>query len=210
MHNLQKVVQICLFENSHRTPNRTPKKQKNKCKSCPKVFKYTATLKLHEAIHEKKFQCKYCRKVFQTENLLKNHLKFHERPEELTCKIRKRRFESTNNLKRHIKSIHEARNKPKAFKCQMCDLATNSKQNFISHQKTHENSEKKLKSRPNWIKCEKCPALLKSKHIHDRCIETMLDNVLLLACDYCGKTCKRKINVLYHIRKIHKKDSRKL
>jgi hypothetical protein len=154
------------------------------CEKCPKMFKTQSALKLHANIHNEKFQCSICNIKVKSLKYLKQHQKdLHENPLSYECKICFKKFNQNAGLRIHAKCHKE--NQPKSFNCNRCDFSTVYKESIKSHQKDHENIDKKYAAFENGLKCDECPTICKNLQAwkdHKR----MVHPKVLLQCDLCG------------------------
>jgi len=153
--------------------------------------------------------CQICKKIFETARALSTHEYIHDKKFE--CTICNKKFPTKPHLLRHIRYIHE---NPGSFKCDVCKVGFNKKENLKAHQKIHK------KIRPKPFKCIKCDYATDYKgslkgHLktHERIIERCekCNKILIknkthdcrLDCKYCGKEFSHSVSVIQHIKEHH-------
>ncbi|KAL7014611.1 hypothetical protein ACKWTF_016028 [Chironomus riparius] len=169
--------------------------RKFQCKLCHKSFKLIDTLKNHIQSHNKTIQCQICSKLFTFQKYLNEHMKLnHENPESFRCDVCNKNFKL---LHRH-KETHN-KNRPKPYKCQQCNYATDAINSIKKHQKFHENQDKKFAEMKNSVKCQKCLKVYSNKYIYNLHMKTV-HSEHPLQCDLCGKYFGTKIGLSKHIK----------
>ena len=171
--------------------------RKFQCKICQKCFKLDYTLKVHVQSHNKKFKCQICSKKFSIQGRLNGHIKdYHENPNSFGCDVCGKHFNQNSILYSH-KKIHD-KNRPKPFKCQQCDFATDRMDFYKNHQNYHKKQIEKIAAMKNPVKCEKCSTYCKNK----QSLASHKFNVhpkVLSQCDLCGSYFKMKLDLKRHI-----------
>ena len=107
----------------------------NKCDYCHHRFASKQSLKNHIRIHngEKPYKCVQCDKRFRQKSHLQIHNRIHTGEKPYKCVQCDKRFRQINHLKRHNK-IHTGE---KPYKCNHCDHCCITKQNLMTHMRTH-------------------------------------------------------------------------
>ena len=115
------------------------KGSKLKCNYCDKILSSKKSLTSHSRIHtgektrDKLNKCDYCHHRFASKQSLKNHIRIHNGEKPYKCVQCDKRFRQINHLKRHNK-IHTGE---KPYKCNHCDHCCITKQNLMTHMRTH-------------------------------------------------------------------------
>ena len=106
------------------------------CKYCFKVLKHPSSLRLHERQHTRKnmSKCDVCGTEFTRKSTLILHMETHSK-EKHVCHICGKSLKSTS-MYAHLKS-HDPKN---TFWCKVCETVLKSKQSFVQHMNTHDDS----------------------------------------------------------------------
>ena len=129
------------------------------------------------------FYCSPCQAIFGHPVGLENHVKWNSNKEgEMRCGKERTQRDP---------------NKPKAFKCSLCDKAFTNQSNLWAHVQSN---HKKIKHT-----CDQCNKSFSDKSHLRRHQRTVHTNVNHRACPTCGKTFTLKQNLDQHIREVHQK-----
>lgn len=113
------------------------------CKVCNKGFAFKQGLERHEVVHSRQqpYSCQYCNLSFSTTTKLARHLTAHAGRRPFPCKVCKKSYLLSHHLTRHMRSHKNVENIKKSiiFICSNCNTNFASRDELISHSKTHAN-----------------------------------------------------------------------
>lgn len=169
-----------------------PKKSKQTCEKCGKVFIIVKSFKRHKC----DYNCKFCGRKFNVQKRVAEHMKkFHmaELGNSLSkCKICGSLFILKWSLEAHMKTKHSD-GKIHNFVCDFDGKIFKNKQDLYRHMKTHMPT----------VKCEICNAELKPRSINQHLKEVHVVK-REFQCDICQKYFKS-----HSALKMHKKNHNK-
>ena len=192
------------------------KEKKYACKSCPKRFMSTNSLRYHTNVcHSEtkaEVKCKVCDALFGHEVSLIRHMKKHEEiKEEIKCSICQKPFKRKDYLTKHIKSVHKLlfdnrteqtlicmKKKNEFLDCKMC-------QKKFTGVDAEIDLETHIIKRCQEFKCINCQKYFSSKDSLKQHMYTHSDHQVELHCDQCSFHTKYKFNLKKHLKRQHSK-----
>ena len=170
------------------------------CKFCPKDFKQSSNLKVHERrIHtgEKPFQCNECQKQFSDSTMLDRHSRIHSGLKPFQCETCNKCFNDVGNLNRH-KRIHTAE---KPYECEKCGRCFRELDQLKAHERIQNSCLELLERNNRKNYCDVCQKTFHSADYLKRHVKIHLD-LKPHKCKTCGK-CFREQNHLKIHERIH-------
>ncbi|CAO2627036.1 Zinc finger and SCAN domain containing protein 4C [Lemmus lemmus] len=109
-----------------------------KCDKCPKAFKYSCSLSLHQKRHrnERPFVCHICEEGFYQIHELQIHEAVHKPEKPFPCSTCGRSFSHKTNLQAHER-IHTGE---KPYTCSLCDHRFRQSSTYHRHLRNHHKS----------------------------------------------------------------------
>ena len=186
---------------------KSPKKERIKCKRCPRSFAYIAALNKHIQKHkeedeedsdaeddeptpvatpENRYHCemgcaKEGYKLKMKGSLIRHYMNVHDKPHECCGE----NFTEYKLFRKHQSKAHHN------FQCAECAETFFRKEQLERHQKWHHEVEPQ--------KCPMCPAVIKDVEMHMKNCHTGD----LMTCSACPYTSRRKADIDGHYRKVH-------
>lgn len=163
------------------------------CKICDKSFKVASKLNRHMKTHTKdsKFKCSTCGKACVDNYALRTHERTHTHSKPFTCRYCDKKFSGWYNFKRHEK---KHRNEKK-FVCNDCGFQ------FITNVELKRHSVTHTKVKP--FGCSVCNCKFAFKRTLTRHMKTHDNNSVVIKCQHCDSTFKRKDNLDRHVKNVH-------
>ena len=169
---------------------KSPEKEKNKCKHCGKCLRYKHELEEHERVHtgEKPLHCSYCAKTFRAKFGLAQHVR-NKHTMIANCHQCGKTFSEQRTLKKHLSKVH---GQDDGVKCKQCDELFPSQISLDKHQKN---------SCYRHV-CTTCGKMFKQKCNLDSHLITHkeAEEAKILVCAECGKKYSRQSILDEHIR----------
>ncbi|XP_057575696.1 zinc finger and SCAN domain-containing protein 4-like [Hippopotamus amphibius kiboko] len=119
-----------------------------KCEKCPKIFRYSSRLKVHQKRHnnERTYICAECGKGFFQASDLRVHQRIHAKEKPFMCSRCEMAFSHKTNLQAHER-IHTGE---KPYVCSLCQRRFRQSSTYHRHLRLHQKLA--LKSAPSALK----------------------------------------------------------